>query len=88
MDFTTEAGYTFAHVKDPLTGITTLTIKSLDGVTSIGEIQIESAKLRALTDSLAETVKNFYPDTLKSNWRRRTIIMINQETASTEWSIP
>jgi hypothetical protein len=88
VDFTNEAGYTFAQTKDPLTGIATITIKSLDGLTSIGEIQIEPYKLRALTDSLAEIIKNFYPDTLKSNWRRRSIIMINQETASTEWSVP
>lgn len=85
MDFRTETGYVLTYEADILTGDLTLTFKNKTETTTLGTIQIEPEKLRALCDSLAELVKNIRPDIEPGNWKRRCLFNKNAQWAKTEF---
>jgi hypothetical protein len=62
MDLSGQAKIKTLWNADPVTGLTTITFKTDDEATTLGDIIIETTKLRALAEMTDEVARYFSPD--------------------------
>lgn len=89
MDFTGVTGYSVTQETNEETGITTITLMS-DALVPVlvGTLVVESYKVKAVVDSLAEIAKTFTSVASNATWTRRSLIDKNAKTATVKMGAP
>lgn len=82
MDLTGQAGFKIEYSIDDLSGNFVVTFKTPNGLSTLGTIEIEELKFRAMMESLAEDAKAMYDDLTPGLERRRTVFDKNNKVST------
>jgi hypothetical protein len=88
MDFVGVTKFTLETSVDPMNGNAIITLKNVVGGATIAVITAEKYKIRPILDSLTEAAKNLYADPTVVNWKRHSVINVNESHVETTLSSP